>query len=134
MAPAYLLYVLSRPYNIPASSWEQFYRDDHLDDLIKNNVATKGSMYRAVPNPMGRAPPDYHTHLVLFETQHDKPFQFPGFKRVNNTSPLFPAGASTPDVSQLECRHYSLLEVFNPKDNDQIGTFPCAIMRKSFSG
>lgn len=132
MAPAYLLYVLSRPYSIPASSWEQFYRDDHLDDLVKNHVATKGSMYRAIPNPMGRDPPDCHTHLVLFETQHDQPFQSPGFKHVDNTSPLFPPGTSTSDVSDLECRHYSLLEQFNPKGNGQIGTSPRAILKAIF--
>ncbi|RYO87193.1 hypothetical protein DL766_005460 [Monosporascus sp. MC13-8B] len=115
MAPPFLLYVLSRPHSIPASSWEQFYYDDHLDDLIKNKVATNGSMYTLVTNPMGRDPPDTHTHLVLFETEHEKPFESAGFQDVNNTSPLFPPGTSTPDVSDLECRHYELLEVFDPK-------------------
>lgn len=89
-------------------------------------------MYRVADNPMGRDPPDTHTHLVLFETEHDKPFQSPGFKSVNNTSPLFPQGASTSDVSDLECRHYSLLEVFNPKGNDQTGTYPSACLKTGF--
>lgn len=125
MAHPFLLYVLSRPHRIPASSWEQFYHDDHLDDLIKNKVAAKGSMYKVTANPMGRSPPDDHTHLVLFETEYDNPFQSPGFTSVNNTSPLFPPGASTPDVSDLECRHYKLLEVFDPKGSGRSGKYPC---------
>ncbi|KAK2601899.1 hypothetical protein QQS21_004586 [Conoideocrella luteorostrata] len=115
MSCSFLLSVLSRPHSIPDSSWEQFYYDDHLDNLIQHKIATKGCMYTLVPNPMGRDPPDTHTHLVLFETEHEKPFESAGFKDVNNTSRLFPPGASTPDVSDLECRHYELLEVFDPK-------------------
>ena len=72
-------------------------------------------MYTIVPNPMGRDPPDTHTHLVLFETEHQRPFESEGFKHVHNKSTLFPPGASTPDVSDLECRHYELLEVIDPK-------------------
>lgn len=67
-------------------------------------------------NPMGKAPPDTHTHLVLFETEHDTPFESAGLKKINNTSSLFPEGASTPDSSDLECCHYKLLEVFTPEN------------------
>ncbi|KAH8889986.1 hypothetical protein GQ53DRAFT_868350 [Thozetella sp. PMI_491] len=116
MASPFLFYVLSKPRSIPASSWEQFYFDDHLDDLVKNGVATKGSMYTVVPNPTGADSPDTHTHLVLFETEHANPFASAGFKHVVNTSSLFPPGASTRDVSDLECRHYELLQVFDPKN------------------
>ncbi|KAK4504205.1 hypothetical protein PRZ48_005121 [Zasmidium cellare] len=115
MPAPYLLFVLSRPHAIPASAWEAFYHTAHLDDLIHHKVATKGAMYAQIANPMNRPPPDTHTHLVLFETEHEKPFESIGFKDVDNTSPQFPPGKSTPDVADLECRHYELLEVFDSK-------------------
>ncbi|KAF9884516.1 hypothetical protein FE257_001704 [Aspergillus nanangensis] len=107
---------LSRPLEVEESEWISSYLDEQIPSLISHGVVRNGALYRLIPNPMGRVPPDDKTFLVFYQTDFARCLNsenHTAWKRVTSNALRNPKALTTtvhPDV-----RNYTLVEVFDPK-------------------
>ncbi|KAK5946630.1 hypothetical protein PMZ80_000773 [Knufia obscura] len=111
----HLLHVTSRPLVVTPALWKQWYKTEHLRDLVHGGVATRATFYEEVGGP---ETPDTRKFLALYQTDHAEPLNTPAFASLRSTSELFAKEGGTPSIAEngdFDARVYNLIQEFDPK-------------------
>lgn len=139
MPDKYLLQVHTQPTGVSAPTWEQWYTEEHIRDVIYFQVAKTGAVYRAnsdVPRSQGidgtaeslslnrmkspsAVPPDgndFKRYLAIYQTKHRHCLQQPAFKdHVRLTSELWGGEKTVPDIATTSPQDLELVDVVGSK-------------------
>jgi hypothetical protein len=120
MPSQYLFTVNSRPTGCDEATWEKWYAEEHIPDLVGNKASTRASIYREtsdVPSLYkGNAEQPYsRKYLALYQTDFDELLKSEGYNGVRKTSELFPGSKVINENAEFDARNYKLVDVFDPK-------------------
>lgn len=123
MPEKYLFRVTSEPKAgvCDEATWEKWYTEEHIPDLLNHNTATRAAIYREVfdtPSLYTRnEKPNHPTkYMAIYQTEHEEFLKSEGFPKTKSTSDIFPNEKAIPENGDLEARNYELIEVFDPKN------------------
>ena len=119
MPADYLLQVHSHPVRVPITTWQQWYLEEHLRDMVYFKAAQTGAVYKAASNvirttnpndtalsrTLSATPPDgndFKSFLALYQTDHEHCLDYPEYKdHVRLTSQLWDHGSTCHDVGSF---------------------------------
>ena len=136
MAPDhYLLRVLSKPNsNVDEATWQKWYIDEHIPDVVGSGTTTRGALFRAsndftlqTKTPTSSNKSDLHnvqlshfnespedkTFLAVYQTQFEKPLESKKFDAIRTTSDLLPGKVTQPNA-EWDIRVYKLIQNYDP--------------------
>ena len=135
MAPSpYILRVLSKAKGLDQSTWQQWYKDEHIPDVVKARVATRGALFVAnndftlkTKTPPSSGKSDLHdvqlSHfnelpedkklLAVYQTDLEKPMESERLKDVPQTHELL-GGKQTMECAEWDIRTYKLIQNYDP--------------------
>lgn len=115
----YLLHVTSRPKVVSEDLYQKWYAEEHIPDIIKSNVASRGMLFKESPSPADPTPKNPQKFLALYQTEYRECMKTANFLGTKKTSEMFPlegGGKSIQDNADFTPRYYELVEVFDPKE------------------
>lgn len=115
--PYYLLQVTSRPKVVSNQLWQKWYTQEHLPDLVSNNISSRATFYAEVPlDPSGALPSTRH-HLALYQTDFANALETENSAKLKSTSTLFRQEGGAENISDngdFDARNYELIQNFDP--------------------
>jgi len=119
MTSPYLLRVNSNPVKVDAATWEKWYLEEHIPDLVDGGVATRAALYKSTHDLGGLStateiPADEKQFLALYQTEHAVPLETKEYKSLRTTSEMLP-GKDIMPCAEWDVRNYELIEDRDPK-------------------
>ncbi|KAK5098509.1 hypothetical protein LTR70_002722 [Exophiala xenobiotica] len=119
MAPSsYLLHVNSRPTVVSCDLWCEWYRDEHLPDLVNGGVSARATFYEEEDPPVPTGLPNPRKFLALYQTDIEELLKSEKYINGRKTSSLFPKEGGTDSIIEngdFDARNYELIQEFDPK-------------------
>lgn len=102
MAPSpFFLHVNSRPTQVSDELWEEWYKTEHLPDLVNGKSAVRATFYKETPNPLNPNPDHPRKYLALYQTEFEELLKSKEYiDGVRHDSQLFKKGGANSDVNQ----------------------------------
>jgi hypothetical protein len=117
MPSKYLFRVNSRPTTCNEETWEKWYTEEHLPDLVKNKASTRAALYREVFDV-----PDLYAfnkekiprnYLAIYQTDFKELIKSEENKAVKTTTKLLPEKEIGKN-GEFDLRNYELIHTFDP--------------------
>jgi hypothetical protein len=120
MPSQHLFTVNSRPTGCDEATWEKWYTEEHIPDLIKIKASKRAALYREthdVPSLYEyNAEKTYpRKYLAIYQTDADELLKSEEYKDAKSTSELFPNSKEIMENGEFDARNYKLVDVFDPK-------------------
>lgn len=144
MAPSpYLLRILTRPTTVDEATWQRWYINEHLPDLIKSGARTRGALLRAhneftlqtkTTSAGGETKlhnaqlshfdelPDDKTFCAVYQCEDEDPMLSEKLKEVPTSSSTLPGDGSMHPCAEWDLRVYKLIQNYDP---DNLGDSTC---------
>lgn len=117
MPSPYIFRVNSRPTNTDERTWEKWYTEEHIPELIQNKASTRAALYREVYDipwlyeyNLEKNPRNY---LTVYQTDHKELLKSEGVKETRMTSELFPE-KDIFKYGEFDERNYEMIHDFDP--------------------
>lgn len=119
MTSPHLLRVNSRPVKVGDDTWEKWYLEEHIPDLVNGGVATRAALYKSTHDLGGlqtatEIPANEKRFLALYQTEHAVPLETKEYKSLRTTSEMLP-GRDIMPCAEWDVRNYDLIEDRDPK-------------------
>jgi hypothetical protein len=117
MPSQYLCRVNSRPTNCDDKTWEKWYTEEHIPDLINHQVSTRAALYREIFDV-----PDLYAYnkeknprnfLAIYQTEFEDMSKSEEYKATKTTSEVLPEKEILKN-GELDVRNYELIQDFDP--------------------
>lgn len=118
MPSKYLLTVNSRPTACDEATWEKWYTEDHIPDLIAQGASTRAAFYREIHHarPSTTTEKLPRKYLALYQTDLGDVLNSEEIKLTRTSSDLFPGESKViGENGEFDARNYELVHVFDPK-------------------
>lgn len=136
--PPYLLRVLSKPTQVDEKTWEKWYNEEHVPDVVNGGLSQNGALFRAyndfslkskTPTGIGSTDlsgvklshfneaPDNMTFCAIYQTDIEKPMQSEIVNNLPKTGKLLRGKEHFP-LAEWDIRTYKLLQDYDP---DKLG-------------
>jgi len=121
MPSRYLFTVNSRPTGCDEATWEKWYAEEHIPDLVEHKASTRAAIYREtqdVPSlyEYNAEQPYSRRYLAIYQTDSEEILKGNEYKEIRNTSDLFPNSKDIMENGEFDARNYKLVDVFDPRN------------------
>jgi hypothetical protein len=120
MPTQYLCRVTSRPTNCDNKTWEKWYTEEHIPDVLEQKAATRAAFYREVFDVPAlyafnkeKNPREY---MAIYQTDIKDLSTSEEVKATKPTSDLFPGKKEISENGELDMRNYELIQDFDPNN------------------
>ena len=137
MPSKYLFAVNSKPTGCDDDTWEKWYSEEHIPDLVSHKASTRAAIYREtydVPslNTASSEKPYPRKYMVIYQTDHEQVLNTKEYKGIRKTSELFKGKRDSAvgdrsdvimDNGEFDARNYELVDVFDPRSVGECKSF-----------
>ena len=133
--PKYLMRILSQPTGVDEATWQKWYVQEHVPDVVNNGVAVRGALFRAFNDftlqtktpadgsgetklhdaelsHFNESPTD-KTFCAVYQTNFENYTQTEEIKKVPLTTDMF-GGKEFFPMAQWDARVYELIQNYDP--------------------
>lgn len=117
MPSPYLLQVNSRPISCSNETWEKFYIEEHIPDLVEGKISTRAALYREVfdvPDLYAYNPAENpRNYLTIYQTESKELLKDENLQAVQRKSTVFP-NDDFHEKGEFDVRNYELIHDYDP--------------------
>ena len=115
----YLLSVNSKPTAVSNDLWIEWYKVEHLPDLVNSRTSVRAAFYQEIPHAFNPDPQDPRPYLALYQTDFEEPLKTDNYlENVRHGSEMFKKEGATSeknrDNGDFDARNYSLIQNYDP--------------------
>jgi hypothetical protein len=119
MAPApHLLFVNSRPTLVSSATWQRYYTDEHLYDLVSTGTSKTAALYEEIDIPRAPGTENQRKWLAIYQTDFSEPLNSPNAKNMKWTSEILSEDGKHTDAglehTDPDTRNYKFIQAFDP--------------------
>lgn len=116
----YLLHVTSHPTQVSPQTWKQWYKSEHLPDLVHSSTAVRAALYEEIDLTGAPSPETKQNFLAVYQTEFEKCLETPNYEGVRTTSTLFKEdGAKSDSIwenGDINARYYERIQTYDPRN------------------
>ncbi|KAF2432484.1 hypothetical protein EJ08DRAFT_630793 [Tothia fuscella] len=117
MPSQYLFLVNSRPTTCDNKTWEKWYKEEHLPDLVNHKASTRAAFYREVFDVpdlyASNKAKNRRNYLAVYQTDFKDLLRSEEYKAIRTSSEILP-GKTILENGEFDARNYELIHDFDP--------------------
>lgn len=112
MPSKYALHVFSHPAKVTDSLWEEWYRKEHVPDMVNSGASTRATFFRA----SDKTPHNAEKFFAFYQTDIKECLDTDNYRdHVRSTSELFEdREKGCREYGAFDPRNYELIQVYDP--------------------